>query len=278
MKGLLKRLATAVFFVLVMLGGLYAGRYSFVLLFGIITGLCLWEFYCLVLSRRNRADLGRLLIGLALGLTPSVATTIVQLHLVEEVEGFIILVALLFFPIVFLAFIYELYTRSTQPFTNIAYLVLGVVYIGVPFAMLDFIAFDGDYFYANTVFGLLLLTWTNDTAAYVAGSQFGKHPLFPRISPNKTWEGSLGGWLITLLVAWLLSLFIHDLSTLHWLGLGLIVAVFGSFGDLIESMLKRSIAVKDSGRLLPGHGGMLDRFDAFIFLLPYATAYLLWIR
>ena len=275
MKGLLKRLATAIFFVLVMLGGLYTGRYSFVLLFGIITALCLWEFYRLVLSRRNRTDLGRLFIGLALGLTPSAATTIVQLQLVQEVEGFIILPALLFFPFVFLAFIYA---RSPQPFTNIAYLVLGVVYIGIPFALLDLIAFDGDYFYANTVFGLLLLTWTNDTAAYVVGSQFGKHPLFPRISPKKTWEGSVGGWLITLLVAWLLSLFIHDLSALQWLGLGLIVAVFGSFGDLVESMLKRSIAIKDSGHLLPGHGGMLDRFDAFIFLLPYATAYLLWIR
>lgn len=278
MKGLLKRLATAIFFVLVMLGGLYAGRYSFVLLFGIITALCLWEFYRLVLSRRNRADLGRLFIGLALGLSPSVATTIVQLQLVQEVESFIILSALLFFPFVFMAFIYELYTRSTQPFTNIAFLMLGVVYIGIPFALLDFIAFDGDYFYANTVFGLLLLTWTNDTAAYVVGSRIGKHPLFPRISPKKTWEGSVGGWLITLLVAWLLSLFIDDLSALHWLGLGLIVAVFGSFGDLVESMLKRSVAIKDSGHLLPGHGGMLDRFDAFIFLLPYATAYLLWIR
>ena len=261
-----------------MLGGLYTGRYSFVLLFGIITAACLWEFYRLVLSRNNRADLGRLFIGLALGLTPSAATTIVQLQLVQKAENFIILAARLFFPIVFLAFIYELYTRSSQPFTNIAYLVLGMVYIGVPFALLDLIAFDGDYFYANTVFGLLLLTWTNDTAAYVVGSRFGKHPLFPRISPKKTWEGSAGGWLITLLVAWGLSRFIHDLSPLQWMGLGLIVAVFGSFGDLVESMLKRSVAIKDSGSLLPGHGGMLDRFDAFIFLLPYATAYLLWIR
>ena len=278
MEGLIKRFATAVFFVIVMLGGLYTGRYSFVLLFGVITALSLWEFYGLVLSRNNRSDLLRFLLGIILGLTPSAAVTIIQLGLVQNSADFIAIASILFFPLVFLAFIYELYTRSARPFTNVAFLILGVVYIGVPFALLDLIAFDGDYFYADTVFGLLLLTWTNDTAAFVVGSQIGRRRLFPRISPKKTWEGSAGGLVVTLIVAFALSRFFHDLSPANWIVLALIVVLFGSFGDLVESMLKRSLDVKDSGNLLPGHGGILDRFDAFIFLLPYATAYLLWIR
>lgn len=271
-------MATAVFFVIVVLGGLYAGRYSFVLLFGLITALCLWEFYSLVLRRQNRVDMVRLLLGLALGLSPSLVVSLIQLHLVQNPSDFVAISAILFFPLVFLAFIYELYTNSAQPFSNISYLLLGMLYIGVPFAMLDFVAFEGDYFHANTIFGLLLLTWTNDTGAYLVGSRFGRHHLFPRISPNKTWEGTVGGVVVTLLIAVLLSALFDELRLMDWLVLALIVVVFGSFGDLVESMLKRSVAVKDSGSLLPGHGGLLDRFDAFIFLLPYATAYLLWIR
>lgn len=278
MEGLLKRGATALFFVIVMLGGLFAGRYSFVLLFGLITVLCLWEFYTMVLSQHSRRDLIRMFLGLALGLSPSIVSSIIQLDLVNNPSDFIAIASLLFFPLLFLAFIYELYSHASRPFTNVAYLIVGMVYIGVPFAMLDFIAFKEDYFYANTVFGLLLMTWSNDTAAYVIGSKFGRHKLFPRISPNKTWEGTLGGVAVTLLISLALSWFVDELLLVNWVVLAVIVAIFGSFGDLVESMLKRSLDVKDSGSLLPGHGGMLDRFDGFIFLLPYATAYLLWIR
>jgi len=153
-----------------------------------------------------------------------------------------------------------------------------MVYIGTPFALVDFIAFDGEHFFANTVFGLLLLTWINDTAAYLVGSQIGKNKLFPRISPKKTWEGSIGGGVFTLILAASLSWLFEEQSMIEWIILGGIVIIFGSIGDLIESMLKRSYKVKDSGTLLPGHGGFLDRFDAFIFLVPFASAYLLWVR
>jgi phosphatidate cytidylyltransferase len=197
---------------------------------------------------------------------------------VGQWENFIAATGILFFPFVFLAFIHELYARSPQPFANVAFLVLGMVYIGVPFAMLHFIAFQGEHFHADTVLGLLLLTWSNDTAAYLVGSRFGHRLFFPRISPKKTWEGFLGAAAITLLAAWPISRLFSDPALRHWLALAVIVVVFGTVGDLVESMLKRSFARKDSGILLPGHGGMLDRFDAFIFLLPYATAYLLWIR
>ncbi|MEO1410191.1 MAG: phosphatidate cytidylyltransferase [Bacteroidota bacterium] len=279
MKGLLRRVVTAVFFVVIMLGGLYGGRYSFVALFALITGLCLWEFLGLTLRRsQGQRDRVRRVIGLILGLMPFVLISLFKLEVIHSPEDFLIYALLLFFPLLFLSFIYELFTASEQPFANIAFLLLGVVYIGIPFAMLDFIAFRGDEFRANTVFGLLLLTWSNDTAAYLVGSRIGKTPLFPRISPKKTWEGSLGGVVITFLIAFLISQWFREHSTQQWLVLAGIVAIFGSTGDLVESMLKRSENIKDSGNLLPGHGGVLDRFDAFIFLLPFATAYLLLIK
>ena len=280
MKGLIRRLSTAVIFVLVMLIGLYGGQIPFVALFALITALCLWEFLVMVLVKFTRRDLFRLVLGVFFGLTPFALATILQLELVQFQDDFIIFTSILFFPFVFTAFIYELIAKSETPFVNVAFMVLAMIYIGAPFALLDFIAFDDGKFYANTVFGLLLMTWANDTGAYLVGSKIGKHKLLPRISPGKTIEGSVGGVLTTLLVAVVLS-FVFDneeLRMIDWLVLGLIVAIFGSLGDLVESMLKRSVGVKDSGNLLPGHGGMLDRFDAFIFLLPFAAAYILWVR
>jgi phosphatidate cytidylyltransferase len=278
MKGLLKRAFTALVFVLVMLGGLYGGRYSFVLLFAVITVLCLWEYYGMVLARNTRRDYWRKLLGVGMGLVPFLLVSVVQLNLINNPEDFILLSALLLSPFIFSAFIYELYMGSQQPFTNIAFIFLGVIYIGVPFALLDFVAFNGEFFYANTVFGLLLMTWANDTGAYLVGSQLGRHRLFERISPKKTWEGTIGGIVITLAIAFTLSRFFNEIGIIDWLILGLIIAIFGTLGDLVESMLKRSVGVKDSGNMLPGHGGMLDRFDGFIFVLPFVTAYLLWIR
>ena len=186
--------------------------------------------------------------------------------------------AFLVFPFIFMAFIYELYTRSEQPFVNLAFLVLGMVYIGIPFGLLEFIAFGKEAYYANIVMGLLLMNWGNDTGAYLVGSRFGKTPLFPRISPKKTWEGFLGGLFCTFLVGFVFFQLVNELRLIDQIVLALIVSILGSLGDLVESMLKRSFQTKDTGKILPGHGGILDRFDSFIFLLPFATAYLLWIR
>ena len=271
-------MATAAIFAVVMIAGLYGGHLSFVVLFAIITGLCLWEYLSMVLDRHLKRDRLRKLLGLCLGLIPFLLTAIIQLNLVQNRDPFIALWSLLLFPFIFLSFIYELYTNSEKPFVNVAFIVLGMVYIGVPFSLLDFIAFDGEHFYADTVFGLLLMNWANDSGAYFAGSRFGKHLLFPRISPKKTWEGMIGGITVTFLLTFALDALFDELRLVDWMVLAAIVIIFGSLGDLVESMLKRSVQVKDSGSLLPGHGGLLDRFDAFIFLLPFATAYILWVR
>jgi phosphatidate cytidylyltransferase len=278
MQGLLRRGTTAVLFVIVMLGGIYGGHYPFVILFTLITALCLWEFLSITLQKNQKRDLIRKFIGLIFGLTPFVMIAVLKLNLLSSPEDFVLFSSMLFFPIIFLCFVYELFAASKHPFSNVAYIILGMVYIGTPFALVNFIAFDGELFRANTVFGLLLLTWINDTAAYLVGSKIGKTKLFPRISPKKTWEGSIGGGFFTLLLAGFLGYIFTAQSIIEWLILGGIVVIFGSIGDLIESMFKRSFEIKDSGTLLPGHGGLLDRFDAFIFLVPFATAYILWIR
>ena len=278
MKGLLKRLVTAVIFVIIMIAGLYTGPYTFSLLFFIITAGCLWEFFGMTLDRHTRRDRWRKVIGIALGLVPFLLVMPWSLGYVTDPETFIQLSSLLFAPFVFTIFIYELYSRSEDPFVNIGFMILGLFYIGVPFALLGFIAFDGPMFYYRVVFGILLLTWVNDTGAYLVGSQIGKTPLFPRHSPNKTWEGTIGGVVTCLIFGYILHLIFHEMGLWPWLVLALIVSVFGGLGDLVESMLKRSVGVKDSGNLLPGHGGLLDRFDAFIFAIPFAAAFILYIR
>ncbi|MCB0570994.1 MAG: phosphatidate cytidylyltransferase [Phaeodactylibacter sp.] len=278
MNALLRRGATALIFVAAMLGGIYGGRHAFVLLFALITGLCLWEFFNIVLLRNQKRDLIRRWLGIILGMVPYLLASVVQLDLVQQKESFIAIASLLFFPVIFSAFIYELYSKAEQPFANVAFIVLGMAYIGVPFALLEFIAFEDGQFHANTVFGLLAMTWVNDTGAYLVGSRFGKTLLFPRISPKKTWEGAAGAAILTLLAAVLIHQWLGSLRLIDWLALATIVVLFGSLGDLVESMLKRSAKLKDSGTILPGHGGLLDRFDGFIFLLPFATAYILWVR
>ncbi|MEM9822568.1 MAG: phosphatidate cytidylyltransferase [Bacteroidota bacterium] len=278
MKGLLQRVITAIFFGAVMLGGLFGGPYPFALLFALVTILCLWEFLGLCLpAAADPANGSRRIIGTVLGSLPYGLVSLQQLDLFDQPD--LMTTALLcFIPLVFLVFLYELFHQAEKPFANVAYIVLGIVYLGCPFALLFLIAMKGGNYSPNIVLGMLLLTWANDTGAYFVGSKLGKTPLFPRISPKKTWEGSMGGVVIGLLVAWLLSWFFPLYSTLEWLGLALVVVVFGALGDLVESMLKRSLKIKDSGNILPGHGGMLDRFDAFIFVIPFVMAYLLFIQ
>jgi len=172
--------------------------------------------------------------------------------------------------LIFILLVVELFLAGKSPFSHMAFYLLGVIYISVPITLLFSIATAPDaQYYPLRVFGLLLLIWTNDTMAYFIGSQIGRRKLFERISPKKTWEGTIGGGLCTVLVAWGLSFLIKDFTQTQWLVLGAVAAVFGTLGDLVESMLKRSVGVKDSGNLLPGHGGLLDRFDAFIFALPF---------
>ena len=136
-------------------------------------------------------------------------------------------------------------------------------------ALLASLIFHNNEVRPNIFMGILVLIWINDSFAYFTGKRFGKNKLFPRISPGKTWEGTIGGALFTLALSYVVFLAFNDFSFEKWAGIAFIVAVFGTIGDLVESMLKRSKGVKDSGSIMPGHGGALDRFDSFIFVLPF---------
>ncbi len=277
MSGLLQRALTAIVFVAVMLAGLYFSKNSFLILFGLITILSLWEFFTIIL-KNDTHDFLRKIYGVGIGATPFLIGAYYHFGQIENGAEFLKDSLLVFLPVLFFLFVLELFMKSKYPFANLGHIFLGLIYIGIPFTLAQFIAIDEGNYYPNIILGLLLLTWSNDTGAYVIGSQIGRTKLFPRISPNKTWEGSLGGVAVSFLIAWLLSIYVTELSLTNWLVLASLVSIFASLGDLIESMLKRSLGVKDSGTIMPGHGGFLDRFDAFIFLLPFAASYLLLIR
>ena len=173
-------------------------------------------------------------------------------------------------------FIWELFRKQPNPINNWAYFVLGQIYVAVPFSLLNFILFAAGY---NPIIllSIFVIIWTNDTAAYLCGVTFGKHRLFERISPKKSWEGFIGGAVFSLVSGYVFSLLIPEISLLHWLILSEIVVVFGTFGDLIESLMKRTLNVKDSGNAIPGHGGLLDRFDSMLFAAPVVFVYLMFL-
>ncbi len=188
----------------------------------------------------------------------------------------------------------ELYMKQEDPINNWAYTMLSQMYIALPFSLLNVLAFTASpeglvLFNPILPLSVFIFLWMNDTGAYCIGSLLGRHKLFPRISPGKSWEGSIGGAVVVLAVAYLLYVFdsgqlsyLADagfrssgmLTLEQWLGLGLVVVVFGTWGDLVESLFKRTLGIKDSGSILPGHGGMLDRFDSSLLAIPAAVIYL----
>lgn len=252
--------------------------------FALVTGLSIWEFTGLV-NLRETVKVNRFI------------STVAGAYLFLAFAGWCMQVvpSAAFVPylitVVYL-FISELYQRNEDAINDWAYTMLSQMYVALPFACINMLAFRSA---ANgeTVYGLLLplsifiFLWCNDTGAYLAGSLLGKHKLFPRISPGKSWEGSIGGGILVCFIAWLMSYIDENgvlecmgatqtgLTTLQWIGLGLVVVFFGTWGDLVESLFKRTLGVKDSGNILPGHGGMLDRFDSSLMAIPASVVYLM---
>jgi len=262
----IKRALTAVLFVIVLLAGINLHPIGFIATFLGIALLANYEFYGLIKKANASPQVVTGLIGVVL-LFVAVAS--------HNYCGKTLLFQLLLL-LVFLTFIIELYRKKENPFANIAYTILGIIYVALPFALLIYLIFQNgvEQFRPDIVMGIFVMIWVNDTAAYLVGVNFGKHRLFERISPKKSWEGSIGGGVATLFAAWGCSYFSQELSLTLWLSIGLIVAVVGGLGDLVESLFKRSINVKDSGSILPGHGGILDRFDAILIVAPVVFVFL----
>ena len=266
MSNFWQRALTGAVFVSVIILSLLGGIVTFQVLFFVVASLSLLEFYQLISSETtNPQKIQGFMLGAFTYLTITLpADFIISMdHKLAMIYGLIVLL-----------FIIELYRRKTFPFQSIAYTLLGVVYVVLPFALLVRLSLlSGEYNYTLPLC-IFLLIWSNDTFAYLIGMKFGKHRLFERISPKKSWEGSLGGLTFTLVIAYILSRIFNIISTFDWIVMALIIAVAGTMGDLVESMLKRSMKVKDSGKVLPGHGGLLDRFDALLLAVPFIYIYL----
>lgn len=269
MSEFLKRTISGILFVAVVVGAILISHLTyFVVFLGLMTA-CLFEFYTLGLKARVRPQI---LLGLFVGIAFFVWSYLYASGKIERITIFG------FIPLIVGVFIVELYRAQAKPIHNIAYTTLGIIYVAIPFMLLNFIVINGSSFKMiynpNLLLGILFLVWSNDTGAYLFGMSMGKHKMFPRISPKKSWEGFFGGLITTAIVAWVISAFFHEIEFKHWVAIGLISGTMGVFGDLVESMFKRSIGAKDSGKFLPGHGGLLDRFDALIMVIPIVYAYL----
>jgi len=183
---------------------------------------------------------------------------------------------LLIFPVSAIIFFIKLYKKSDdRPFTNIAYTFLGIIYVFVPFSLLHIIAFRTGHFQYEVIIGILFLIWASDTGGYFSGTLFGRTKLFERVSPKKSWEGLAGGFVLAIIMAIVFSVLFDTLPMWKWIGMGIIAVISGTYGDLVESLFKRGIHIKDSGKILPGHGGFLDRFDALLLSVPFMAPFIL---
>lgn len=276
MKNFIVRTITGVFFVAAIVTCFLNPR-AMVLLFGLITGMTIWEFAGLV-NDRPAVTINKMI------------STIAGIYLFFAMAGYNsgITPSSVFIPylvtIIYLL-VSELYMKAEDPIHNWAYTMMSQIYIALPFSLLNVLAFrqgaTGITYSYLLPLSVFVFLWMNDTGAYLCGSLLGKHKLFPRISPGKSWEGSIGGGILVMAIAvgvfYLTEYYgVNDcgLSAIEWAGLGLTVVIFGTWGDLIESLFKRTLGIKDSGNILPGHGGMLDRFDSSLLAIPAAVVYL----
>lgn len=262
------RSCTGLAYVAVITAGILYGAGTFAALFLLVTILCLWEFYDLIRTQKQIRIYPwyHCLFG---GGWLFIATF---LYAACDFPLAIFIPYLLYLILVLVS---ELYEKQPDPIMHIAAIFLGQVYIALPVALLNGIAFPAGAtgiagYNPVGVLALFVFLWVNDTGAYVTGSLFGKHRLLERISPKKSWEGFFGGLLFTAASSLLFARFEPGIPVYHWVGLSLAVAIFGTWGDLVESLIKRTLGVKDSGKILPGHGGFLDRFDSFL-LAVYAV-------
>jgi phosphatidate cytidylyltransferase len=268
------RTITGLSMVFILLAGLYFNEWIFASLFFVISFLGILEFYQIVSSDNCQPQK---LFGTFAGVMLYLSIT--AIHYITFSADYIMVIFIPFFlPILlfFIPFIIEIYRKKTEPLINIAFTILPVFYIALPLALLNLMNDKNSiHFLGFPIFltGYFIITWAYDTGAYLYGKQFGKHKLFERISPKKTWEGSLGGAGIAFLVAAVLFFLVKEIKLADWLALTIMILVFGSFGDLVESLIKRNLKIKDSGSILPGHGGILDRFDSILISAPFVFLY-----
>ena len=255
---LFTRLITALVGAFVIIFCTIYNQWTFFSLFLLITILCIREY----------ARLGDLPKPQVIWLFVSTITTYTLLFLFASGNLNLKYLAVLL-PMYSVGLIIQLYLKEDRPLRVIGLCYLGLGYVVIPLSLLSFIVFHLGVYDPYLVVALLFMIWCMDTGAYFAGITFGKHKLFEQISPKKSWEGAIGGFLFAVFASWIFSLYLDQLTQIEWLLAGAVVAIVGIFGDLVESFIKRVAATKDSGTSLPGHGGFMDRFDSLIFSIPF---------
>ncbi len=266
----MQRSITGAIFGIVLVAGIIVHPIVFGIVFSIILVLSLLEFYSICQSENTQPQ----------KITGAILGFLIFLLFFAYGNGFIRAHTILFsFPMLALVFIIELYRNKNNPLANIALTILGILYVAIPIGLLNFVVFPGQaqnkMYYPWILMGIFLIIWVYDSFAYLFGIWLGKHRLFERISPKKSWEGVIGGGIFAIIMGILNSVFFQTLELLSWIVIAIIIIVFGTLGDLAESMIKRSLNRKDSGTLLPGHGGMLDRFDSLLLAIPFIVAWLM---
>jgi phosphatidate cytidylyltransferase len=264
--GLKLRVFTAIIGAFIIIAGTAYSMWTYFAIFLVLSVLTQWEFYKLA---RMDDKLPLVVWGTFIGQIFFILTFLIEANILE------LKYMLLLFPLLASVFMIKLYKKDDgEPFTNIAYTFLGVIYVAIPFALLNVIAFANGSYSHEIVVGIMFILWASDTGAYFSGILLGKKKLFERVSPKKTWEGSIGGGLLALIMAYVLSRFFHDLNTIQWIVASALIVITGIYGDLIESVFKRTIEIKDSGKSLPGHGGFLDRFDSLLLAAPFIVIFI----
>jgi len=261
---------TGLLYVAILVGSLLLGPYFFYSILLLLAVLSLNEFANIV--KKSEIILPSKWIMIITGV-------LLFLSVVLHATGYWQLTPFHVLPaLIVIILVMELFKNKKHPIINTAVTVFGVVYIALPLSLLNYLSvYPANSVHEYTpglVLGFFILLWTYDTFAFLTGMSMGKNLMFERLSPKKTWEGALGGFLFTLLSAYLISLFSGLFSLLQWLIIGAIIALFATFGDLIESMFKRSLHLKDSGKVLPGHGGLLDRLDSVFVAAPAVYIYI----
>ncbi len=266
LNNLEQRIVAGIFGVVAIVGSILYSDVTFVLMFSLLSMLTQLEFYKLLGLDGN---LPLTYYGTICGVALVILTYVVEKGLIGFENYFLIS------PLLAMIFFIKLYKKNDlKPFTNIGFTFLGLIYVALPFSLIIVMAMRGQNYNPEIILGSLLLLWATDIGAYFAGTKFGRRKLFERVSPKKSWEGAVGGAISAAFIAFLLGLYFRTYEPWQWFCIGGIIVVTGTYGDLVESLFKRSIAIKDSGSSIPGHGGFLDRFDGLLLSAPFIVTFL----
>ena len=275
MKKLITRALSGLVFITIVIGAIFLGQYAHAILFLFVSIGCMIEFYTALINKGVDINIK---IGVIVGTI--IYATIISVALFNGSFASLLITI----PVLFLIWILQLWQKNQKSFETISYTLCGAIYIAVPLALTIHVAkpmfltttVTQLAYYPFIMLGVMILQWVSDTFAYLTGICIGKHPLFKRHSPKKSWEGFVGGFLFCVLAGYLIGTYVDTpFDKVDWIVMSIMIPPIGTLGDLVESMFKRSMDIKDTGNIMPGHGGLLDRFDSLIMTTPFILGYLL---